>query len=156
MISNHGDRISPRVVASNELAKLPLGDASMRDAPVVKITNGVEKTPAQFRSFNLSGMDIQNFCSRIELPLPFLLFIEDVEETPCIVIGIVGPDNYNQDRPEEIVYGRRWRVERHLSYSEIYQTVVLACKTALEHEARERLVIKNTTCLLYTSDAADE
>ena len=92
-------------------------------------------------------MDIQNFCSRIELPLPFLLFVEDVEDTPCIVIGIVGPDNYNPDRPEEIVYGRRWRVERHLSYSEIYQTVVLACKTALEHEARERLVIKNTTPL---------
>ena len=147
MISNHGDRHSPRVVARNELAKLPLGDASMRDAPVVKITEGVEKTPAQFRSFNLSGMDIQNFCSRIELPLPFLLFVEDVGETPCIVIGIVGPDNYNPDRPEEIVYGRRWRVERHLSYSEIYQTVVLACKTALEHEARERLVIKNTTPL---------
>ena len=92
-------------------------------------------------------MDIQNFCSRIELPLPFLLFVEDVEDTPCIVIGIVGPDNYNPERPEEIVYGRRWRVERHLSYSEIYQTVVLACKTALEHEARERLVINNTTPL---------
>ena len=147
MISNHGDRLTPRVVARNQLANLPLGDASMRDAPVVKVTEGVEKTPAQFRSFNLSGMDIQNFCSRIELPLPFLLFVEDVEDTPCIVIGIVGPDNYNPDRPEEIVYGRRWRVERHLSYSEIYQTVVLACKTALEHEARERLVIKNTTPL---------
>ena len=147
MISNPGDRLTPRVVARNQLANLPLGDASMRDAPVVKITEGVEKTPAQFRSFNLSGMDIQNFCSRIELPLPFLLFVEDVEDTPCIVIGIVGPDNYNPDRPEEIVYGRRWRVERHLSYSEIYQTVVLACKTALEHEARERLVIKNTTPL---------
>lgn len=147
MISNPGDRLTPRVVARNQLAKLPLGDASMRDAPVVKVTEGVEKTPAQFRSFNLSGMDIQNFCSRIELPLPFLLFVEDVEDTPCIVIGIVGPDNYNPDRPEEIVYGRRWRVERHLSYSEIYQTVVLACKTALEHEARERLVIKNTTPL---------
>ena len=37
--------------------------------------------------------------------------------------------------------------ERHLSYSEIYQTVVLACKAALEHEARERLVINNTTPL---------
>ena len=147
MISNPGDRLTPRVVARNQLANLPLGDASMRDAPVVKVTEGVEKTPAQFRSFNLSGMDIQNFCSRIELPLPFLLFVEDVEDTPCIVIGIVGPDNYNPDRPEEIVYGRRWRVERHLSYSEIYQTVVLACKTALEHEARERLVIKNTTPL---------
>ena len=147
MISNPGDRLTPRVVAKNQLANLPLGDASMRDAPVVKVTEGVEKTPAQFRSFNLSGMDIQNFCSRIELPLPFLLFVEDVEDTPCIVIGIVGPDNYNPDRPEEIVYGRRWRVERHLSYSEIYQTVVLACKTALEHEARERLVIKNTTPL---------
>lgn len=147
MISNPGDRLTPRVVARNQLANLPLGDASMRDAPVVKVTKGVEKTPAQFRSFNLSGMDIQNFCSRIELPLPFLLFVEDVEDTPCIVIGIVGPDNYNPDRPEEIVYGRRWRVERHLSYSEIYQTVVLACKTALEHEARERLVIKNTTPL---------
>ena len=147
MISNPGDRLTPRVVARNQLANLPLGDASMRDAPVVKVTEGVEKTPAQFRSFNFSGMDIQNFCSRIELPLPFLLFVEDVEDTPCIVIGIVGPDNYNPDRPEEIVYGRRWRVERHLSYSEIYQTVVLACKTALEHEARERLVIKNTTPL---------
>ena len=147
MISNPGDILTPRVVARNQLANLPLGDASMRDAPVVKVTEGVEKTPAQFRSFNLSGMDIQNFCSRIELPLPFLLFVEDVEDTPCIVIGIVGPDNYNPDRPEEIVYGRRWRVERHLSYSEIYQTVVLACKTALEHEARERLVIKNTTPL---------
>ena len=147
MISNPGDRLTPRAVARNQLANLPLGDASMRDAPVVKVTEGVEKTPAQFRSFNLSGMDIQNFCSRIELPLPFLLFVEDVEDTPCIVIGIVGPDNYNPDRPEEIVYGRRWRVERHLSYSEIYQTVVLACKTALEHEARERLVIKNTTPL---------
>ena len=147
MISNPDDRFTPRVVARNQLANLPLGDASMRDAPVVKVTEGVEKTPAQFRSFNLSGMDIQNFCSRIELPLPFLLFVEDVEDTPCIVIGIVGPDNYNPDRPEEIVYGRRWRVERHLSYSEIYQTVVLACKTALEHEARERLVIKNTTPL---------
>jgi len=147
VISNPGDRLTPRVVAKNQLANLPLGDASMRDAPVVKVTEGVEKTPAQFRSFNLSGMDIQNFCSRIELPLPFLLFVEDVEDTPCIVIGIVGPDNYNPDRPEEIVYGRRWRVERHLSYSEIYQTVVLACKTALEHEARERLVIKNTTPL---------
>ena len=147
MISNPGDRLTPRVVAKNQLANLPLGDASMRDAPVVKVTEGVEKPPAQFRSFNLSGMDIQNFCSRIELPLPFLLFVEDVEDTPCIVIGIVGPDNYNPDRPEEIVYGRRWRVERHLSYSEIYQTVVLACKTALEHEARERLVIKNTTPL---------
>ena len=89
MISNHGDRLSPRVVARNELAKLPLGDASMRDAPVVKITEGVEKTPAQFRSFNLSGMDIQNFCSRIELPLPFLLFVEDVGDTHASSSGLL-------------------------------------------------------------------
>ena len=29
----------------------------------------------------------------------------------CIVIGVVGPDNYCAERDCEIVYGRRWRVE---------------------------------------------
>ena len=147
MITNRKASLSRRKEASNHLAELPHGDASLHRAPVIKISNDIEKTPAQFRSFHLSGMDIQNFCSRIDLPLPFLLFVEDTGDTPCIVIGIVGPDNYNRDRPDEIVYGRRWRVERHLSYSEVLQTIVLACKTAVEHEARERIVLKNTTPL---------
>ncbi|MED5319019.1 MAG: hypothetical protein VX518_00360, partial [Candidatus Thermoplasmatota archaeon] len=103
--------------------------------------------PAQFRSYNLTEQDVQAFCARVSLPDPLLLFVEESEGVPHIVIGVVGPDNYCAERDCEIVYGRRWRVERHLSYSELLQTVLLACKTAVEHELRERLSVGGTTPL---------
>ena len=138
-------RVTPLRRAENHLANLPKGDAALPGSPVITIKGDIKRTPAQFRSFNLTERDIQRFCARIDLPDPLLLFIEDIDGLPHIVLGVVGPDNYQPERSEEIVYGRRWRVERHLSYSEILQTVLLAGKTALEHELRERIGVDGTT-----------
>ena len=73
---------------------------------------------------------MQEFCSRIQLPEPLVLLVED-SDVPNIVIGILGPDNYQRHDELEIVYGRRWRIEPNLSHSELLQTVLLACKVAL-------------------------
>ena len=133
--------------AKANLRSLPLGDARLPQAPVVSIRGAGTRAPAQFRSFNLTGADVQAFCARVDVPDPLLLFVEEDDGVPHIVIGVVGPDNYCTERDCEIVYGRRWRVEAYLSYSELLQTVLLACKTALEHELRERLSVGGTTPL---------
>ena len=134
-------------MAKANLRALPPGDAQLPGSPTVKISGVYGRTPAQFRSYNLTEQDVQAFCARVSLPDPLLLFVEKSEGVPHIVIGVVGPDNYCAERDCEIVYGRRWRVERHLSYSELLQTVLLACKTAVEHELRERLSVGGTTPL---------
>ena len=134
-------------MAKANLRALPPGDAQLPGSPTVKISGVYGRTPAQFRSYNLTEQDVQAFCARVSLPDPLLLFVEESEGVPHIVIGVVGPDNYCAERDCEIVYGRRWRVERHLSYSELLQTVLLACKTAVEHELRERLSVGGTTPL---------
>ena len=146
VIANNAPTATLRQAKAN-LRSLPSGDAQLPMAPVINIRGAGIRTPAQFRSFNLTGDDVQNFCSRVSLPEPLLLFVEEDDGVSHLVIGVVGPDNYCAERDCEIVYGRRWRVEAHLSYSELLQTILLACKTALEHELRERLSVDGTTPL---------
>lgn len=130
--------------ASQMLSEIKPGCEPVLNSPRIRIKNIEIGIPAQFKKYNLGQIEAQNLCSRIDLPKPLLLFVEDAD-VPHILIGIVGPDNYKRHDQLEIVYGRRWRIEPNLSHSEVLQTVLLACKVAVEHELRERVQIHGTT-----------
>lgn len=137
-------RFTIRESASQMLSQINSGCEPIENSPQIQVKNIQIGVPAQFIKYNLGQKEAQELCSRIELPKPLLLFVEDAD-VPHILIGIVGPDNYKRHDELEIVYGRRWRIEPNLSHSEVLQTVLLACKVAVEHELRERVQIKGTT-----------
>ena len=135
---------STRESALQKLSIIPMGSRPIENSPIIRLDNIPLGTPAQCIAYNLREKEVQEFCSRIKLPEPLVLLVED-SDVPNIVIGILGPDNYQRHDEIEIVYGRRWRIEPNLSHSELLQTVLLACKVAVEHELRERVQVRGTT-----------
>ena len=78
------------------------------DAPVVKITEGVRENSAQFRSFNLSGMDIQTSARALNCHFHSYSSSKMLETPHASSSGLLDRI-ITMERPEEIVYGRRWK-----------------------------------------------
>jgi hypothetical protein len=141
------------IEAKDYLFSLPAGETPMPGAPTV-VVDGTKVTPSQYKLYNQTVDAVQEVVSKITYKPNVKVFVSSdggkQDEGVYLQVGIVGIDNYpytGKDMPEKIVYGRKWRVEKLLPTSELIQTVMLAIKSAEEHEMRERVVINGYTPL---------
>ncbi|MBL8953199.1 MAG: hypothetical protein JNK82_20645 [Myxococcaceae bacterium] len=139
--------------AKEFLFSLPDGETPMPGAPTLEL-DGSRVTPSQYLLYNQTVSAVQEVVAKLTYKPNMHVFVSSDGEKPgegvYVQVGIVGPDNYpvtGKSLPDKIVYGRKWRVEKLLPTSELIQTVMLALKSAEEHEARERLVIGGYTPL---------
>lgn len=141
------------IAAKDYLNSLAPGESPMPGAPTV-VVDGSKVVPSQYKLYNQTVDAVQETVSKITYKPNVKVFVSSdggkQDEGVYIQVGIVGIDNYpykGKDMPEKIVYGRKWRVEKLLPTSELIQTVMLAIKSAEEHEMRERVVINGYTPL---------
>jgi len=125
----------------SQLTLLP-GEYSLDDAPVVRLTNGQDCVPQQFYYFSHTRETVEQLVFLIQFDKRYPIFVGESNGALYLQIGIIGPDNYGDDRSEKIVYGRKWRIEPELPTSELIQTVYLAIQKAREHEVRELLQVR--------------
>ncbi len=139
--------------AKEYLFSLPSGETPMPGAPTLVLDDS-RVVPSQYKLYNQTVSAVQEVVAKLTYkPNMHVLVSSDggkPDEGVYLQVGVVGPDNYpvhEKDLPDKIVYGRKWRVEKLLPTSELIQTVMLALKSAEEHEARERFVVNGYTPL---------
>jgi len=116
-------------------------------APCIELDNGMRCIPQHYLQYRQTVETVSEILHDIGALEDILLFCGDDAHGLYLQVGVIGPDNYNraQDRPQRMVYGRKWRIEHYTPTSEVIQTALLAVKKACEHEVRE----------LFTIDDAD-
>jgi hypothetical protein len=141
------------VEARDFLFSRPAGESPMPGAPTV-VLDGSKVVPSQYKLYNQTVSAVQEVVSKIAYKPNMHVFVSSdggkEGEGVYLQVGVVGVDNYpirGKELPEKIVYGRKWRVEQLLPTSELIQTVMLALKSAEEHETRERFVVNGYTPL---------
>ncbi len=120
---------------------MPDGEKPLQNAPVVRLDNGAACIPQHYLTFAHSQHSLEQIILNCDFDDDYLIMASEDAQGLYVQIGIVGYDTYKPPTPEsekKIVYGRRWRVERHFPTSELIQTIFLAIKKAREHEVRER------------------
>lgn len=125
-------------------ASLVQGEVAMPHAPKVVLANGHCFIPQHYLRYQHTAQTIQHIISDIDYERHVLLFAAEDDSGMYIQVGLVGRENYDRTqhiRPQKLVYGRKWRINRDTPTSEIIQTAFLAIKKAREHEVRELLTI---------------
>ena len=101
--------------------------------------NGEHCVPQHYLQYQHTLATVESLILQMEFDSHYPIFVAEDHTGIYIQIGVIGVDNYlpKARQQTKIVYGRKWRVEPNLPTSEIIQTVLLAIKTAREHELRE-------------------
>ena len=123
------------------------GEYTLGTPPTTEL-NGENCVPQHYLQYQHTLETVESLILQMHFDQHFPIFAAEDDSGIYIQIGIIGVDNYlpKAQQQAKIVYGRKWRVEPNLPTSEIIQTVLLALKTAREHELRElfKLTIHNT------------
>ena len=127
--------------------KLQTGEKPIENAPPIRLDNGENCIPQHFLLFEHTRESVEKIVVNIDYSDKYLVFVCEDKTGIYIQVGVVGFDNFvaiEKQQEQKVVYARKWRVEPQLPTSEIIQTVLLALKTAREHEIRElfQLVIE--------------
>lgn len=126
---------------------LQAGEFTIGQPPTTQL-NGENCVPQHYLSYQHSLASVEALVSQISFDPHFPIFVAEDKSGLYLQVGIIGVDNYvaKARQKTKIVYGRKWRVEPNLPTSEVIQTLLLALKTAREHELREcfRLEIQTT------------
>lgn len=109
--------------------------------------NGEHCVPQHYLQYQHTLKTVESLILQMEFDSHYPIFAAEDHSGIYIQIGVIGVDNYlpKAHQQSKIVYGRKWRVEPNLPTSEIIQTVLLAIKTAREHELRELFKYKFNT-----------
>lgn len=122
--------------------KLIDGEESIKNAPVIGLSNGEQCIPQHYLKYKHSRKTVESIVCDIEYSDQYPIFVCEDGGGIYLQVGIIGYDNYGNETHRakpKIVYGRKWRIEPQLPTSEIIQTAFLALKCAREHEVRELL-----------------
>lgn len=114
-------------------------------APFVELANGNKVVPQHYLQFTQSLGSVQEIIHDIDTLALTPIFAAQDEQGLYIQVGLIGRENYARGattRPQKLVYGRKWRIDRDTPTSEIIQTAFLAVKKAREHEMRELLTLQ--------------
>ncbi|MDC8829786.1 hypothetical protein [Alteromonas gilva] len=117
------------------------GEQPLKNAPVVRLDNGAVCIPQHYLAYAHNRQTLEQIILDCDFDDDYLIMAAEDAQGLYIQIGIIGYDTYKPrtaQSEKKIVYGRRWRVERHFPTSELIQTIFLAIKKAREHEVRER------------------
>ena len=127
------------------LARLRDGETPMPLAPCIALDNGEHCIPQHHLQFAQTVETVSAILSEIEALDDMLLFCGSDEAGLHLQVGVIGPDTYDRSRqrPQRLVYGRKWRIEAYTPTSEVIQTALLAIKKACEHEVRELLTFQD-------------
>lgn len=119
------------------------GEYTLGTPPTTKL-NGEDCVPQHYLQYQHTLETVESLLLQLDFDQHYPIFAAQDETGIYIQIGIIGVDNYLPEAQQQakIVYGRKWRVEPNLPTSEIIQTVLLALKTAREHEIRELFKLK--------------
>lgn len=119
------------------------GEYTFGTPPTTKL-NGEDCVPQHYLQYQHTLETVESLLLQLDFDQHYPIFAAQDETGIYIQIGIIGVDNYlpKDQQQTKIVYGRKWRVEPNLPTSEIIQTVLLALKTAREHEIRELFKFK--------------
>lgn len=122
------------------------GEYTFGTPPTTQL-NGEHCVPQHYLQYQHTLETVESLIIQLHFDKHFPIFAAQDDSGIYIQIGIIGVDNYlpKEQQQAKIVYGRKWRVEPNLPTSEIIQTVLLALKTAREHEIRELFKLK-TQC----------
>ncbi|MEJ2795701.1 hypothetical protein WAE56_20045 [Iodobacter sp. LRB] len=114
-------------------------------APSVILSNGRPHVPQHYVQYRHSITSVAQLISEIEFDTHTPLFAAEDAGGMYLQVGLIGRENYDRShtiRPQKLVYGRKWRIDRDTPSSEIIQTAFLAIKKAREHELRELLTFR--------------
>lgn len=119
------------------------GEFTLGTPPTTQL-NGQDCVPQHYLQYQHNIESVEALVFELEFDPHFPVFVCQDNTGIYIQVGIIGVDNYlaKEQQKTKIVYGRKWRVEPNLPTSEIIQTVLLALKTAREHELRELFKLK--------------
>lgn len=127
------------------------GESAIDFAPKVTLPNGRECVPQHFLRYQHTRTTVEAVLCDVECHDRYLVFVGDSSNesdqsaqyahSVYLQVGVIGPDNYQFNGDDKLVYGRKWRVESDLPTSEIIQTAFLALQKAREHEVRERFTL---------------
>jgi hypothetical protein len=134
--------IYPGDAGESALARLGAGETPMPLAPCIALDNGERCIPQHHLQFSQTVETVSAVLGEIEALDDMLLFCGSDASGLYLQVGVIGPDTYDRapERPQRLVYGRKWRIESYTPTSEVIQTALLAIKKACEHEVRELLV----------------
>ena len=118
------------------------GEFAFENTPKTVLDDGRTCVPQHYLKYCHTLLSFEELLLQIEYSDRYPIFVCEDESGLYLQVGIIGEDNYinnTHNGSSKMVYGRKWRVEPKLPTSEIIQTVLLAIKTAREHEVREKL-----------------
>lgn len=127
-------------------SELLQGEYTFGSPPTTSL-NGENCVPQHYLQYHHTLETVESLILQMQFDQHYPIFAAEDHTGIYIQVGIVGVDNYlpKSKQTAKIVYGRKWRVEPNLPTSEIIQTVLLALKTAREHELRELFKYKITS-----------
>ncbi|NVK54213.1 MAG: hypothetical protein HWE26_01250 [Alteromonadaceae bacterium] len=117
------------------------GEQPLQNAPVVRLDNGAVCIPQHYLTYAHTQQTLEQIILDCDFDDDYLIMAAENTQGLYVQVGIIGYDTYKPrtaQTEKKIVYGRRWRIERHFPTSELIQTIFLAIKKAREHEVRER------------------
>lgn len=129
-------------------------EAPMPKAPRVVLANGNKVVPQHYLQFAQSLVSLHEIINDIDTLALTPIFAAQDEQGMYIQVGLIGRENYDRGpntRPQKIVYGRKWRIDRDIPTSEVIQTAFLAVKKAREHEVRELLTLQDVRTGRYSA-----
>jgi len=123
------------------LQQLSPGENAMPGSPTATVAGEIF-IPQQFLVPNHTPETVKELLSRVSVPEGVKLISYEDPASPGSVllqVGLWGRNTYSKDpeRPWKWLYGRVWRVEKHLPAPELLQTAFKAIGDAVEHEVRE-------------------
>jgi hypothetical protein len=122
------------------------GEEPMPHAPSVELPNGRACIPQHYLLYRQTSQTIAALVADIHFDEHTLLFAGADAQGMYVQVGLIGRENYDhsrRERPQKLVYGRKWRIDPDTPTSEVVQTTFLAIKKAREHEVRELLTLED-------------